>query len=179
MSQILSPWLSQWPLWGIMHPERGRQIHNRHRGCSLWRLPSKFWLAVAEQCLALVHVQRRVRIVGTRSIATHTCLSRYRKLYHRDWATSWGCWLTTRDQVPRIRVCLDVIANSVNTRWRRCIGCLTLQVFFRKRTTNYKALLRKITYKEKASYDSTPPCTMKRYPLNLTCTVMCGVVCRT
>jgi len=29
--------------------------------------------------------------------------------------------------------------------WRRCIGGLTLQVIFRKRATNYRALLRKIT----------------------------------
>jgi len=35
----------------------------------------------------------------------------------------------------------------------------SLQVIFRKRATNYRALLRKMTYKDKASYDSTPPCT--------------------
>jgi len=33
-----------------------------------------------------------------------------------------------------------------------------LQVIFRKRATNYRALLRKMTYEDKASYDSTPPC---------------------
>jgi len=27
-----------------------------------------------------------------------------------------------------------------------------------KRATNYRALRRKMTYKDKASYDSTPPC---------------------
>ena len=43
--------------------------------------------------------------------------------------------------------------------WRRPIGCLKLQVIFRKRATNYRALLRKMTYKDKASYDSSPPCT--------------------
>ena len=31
-----------------------------------------------------------------------------------------------------------------------------LQVIFRKRATNYRALLRQITYEDKASYDSTP-----------------------
>jgi len=45
------------------------------------------------------------------------------------------------------------------TGWRRCIGCLELQISFRKRATNFRALLRKITSKDKASYDSTPPCT--------------------
>ena len=43
-------------------------------------------------------------------------------------------------------------------RWRRPIGCLKLHVIFRKRVTNYRALLWKMTYKDKASYDSTPPC---------------------
>ena len=46
------------------------------------------------------------------------------------------------------------------TGWRRLIGCLKLQVIFRKRATNCRALLRKMTYKDKASYDSTPPCTL-------------------
>ena len=43
--------------------------------------------------------------------------------------------------------------------WRRPTGCLKLQVSFRKRATNYRALLRKMTCKDKASYDSTPLCT--------------------
>jgi len=33
-----------------------------------------------------------------------------------------------------------------------------LQVISRKRATNYRAHLRKIKYKDKASFDSTPPC---------------------
>jgi len=43
--------------------------------------------------------------------------------------------------------------------WRRPIGCFNLQVIFRKRATKYRALLQKMTSKEKASYDSTPLCT--------------------
>jgi len=34
-----------------------------------------------------------------------------------------------------------------------------LQVIFRKRATNYRALLRIMTYEDKASYDSTSLCT--------------------
>jgi len=45
------------------------------------------------------------------------------------------------------------------TGWRRLIRCLKLQVIFRKRATNYRALLRTKTYKDKASYRSSPPCT--------------------
>ena len=42
--------------------------------------------------------------------------------------------------------------------WRRLLGCLEFLVIFRKRATNYRALLRKMTYEDKTSYDSTPPC---------------------
>ena len=48
------------------------------------------------------------------------------------------------------------------TGWRRRRGYLKLQVVCRKRTTNYRALLRKITCKEKAFYDSMPPCNISR-----------------
>jgi len=44
------------------------------------------------------------------------------------------------------------------TGWRRPIGCLKLQVIFHKRATNHRALLRKTTCKDKASYVSSPPC---------------------
>jgi len=39
-----------------------------------------------------------------------------------------------------------------------------VQVIFRKRATNYRALLRKMTQKDKAFYDSMPPCTTAAYP---------------
>jgi len=38
--------------------------------------------------------------------------------------------------------------------WRRPIGCLKLQVFFRKRATNHRSLFREITCKDRASYGS-------------------------
>jgi len=50
------------------------------------------------------------------------------------------------------------LIHQQHTGWRKCIDYLKLQVIFRKRATNYRALLRKITYKDTASYDSTPPC---------------------
>ena len=34
-----------------------------------------------------------------------------------------------------------------------------MQVSFRQRATNYRALLRKMTYKDKTSYGSSPPCS--------------------
>jgi len=47
---------------------------------------------------------------------------------------------------------------SARTGWRSVIECLKSQVIFRKRATNHRALLRKVTYKDKASYGSSPPC---------------------
>jgi len=49
-----------------------------------------------------------------------------------------------------------------STGWQRCIGCLKLQVSFRKRAVNYMALLQSMTNKDKASYASSPPCNMTR-----------------
>jgi len=39
------------------------------------------------------------------------------------------------------------------------MGCLKLRVVFRKIATKYRALLRKMTYKDKAPYNSTPLCS--------------------
>ena len=49
----------------------------------------------------------------------------------------------------------------IGTEWRRPIGCLKLQVIFRKRATNYRALLQKMTYKDKASCGSSALCILK------------------
>ena len=42
----------------------------------------------------------------------------------------------------------------------RLIGSPKLQIIFHKRATKYRSLLRKMTYKDKGSYDSSPPCTL-------------------
>ena len=51
--------------------------------------------------------------------------------------------------------------SPFTTVWRRPIGCPKLQVIFRKRATNHRALLQKMTYKYKASYGSLLPCSAK------------------
>ena len=45
-----------------------------------------------------------------------------------------------------------------STGWRRLIGSPKLQIIFHQRATTYRALLRKMTYKDKGSYESSPPC---------------------
>jgi len=47
--------------------------------------------------------------------------------------------------------------SVIYTGWHRVIGCLKLQVIFCKRATNYRALLQKMTCKDKASYGSSQP----------------------
>ena len=59
------------------------------------------------------------------------------------------------DISERYRKTSEVYYTNVS----RCIGYLKLQVSFRKRATNYRALMRKMTNKDKAPYVSSPPCT--------------------
>ena len=41
--------------------------------------------------------------------------------------------------------------------WRNLIGSPKLQIIFHKSATKYRSLLWKMTYKDKASYESSPP----------------------
>jgi len=50
-----------------------------------------------------------------------------------------------------------IFCKRLCTGWRRPIGCLKLQIIFRQRAVNYWALLRKMKYKDKASYGSSQP----------------------
>jgi len=80
-----------------------------------------------------------------------------------DWAVEKKILL--RNVCPRWN---EICGYSNDIGWRRPIGCLKLQVILRTRATNSRALLRKSTYKDyicvtsykdKASYGSSPPCT--------------------
>ena len=61
--------------------------------------------------------------------------------------------------------------DITGTRWRRLIGSPKLQIIFHKRATKYRSLLRKMTYKDKGSYESSPPCNI--YMHNVTRVCMC------
>ena len=52
-------------------------------------------------------------------------------------------------------------------RVTKTIRCPELQVIFRKRAHNYKAPMRKMTYKDKASYGFLPPFTAKYQHMDL------------
>jgi len=49
-----------------------------------------------------------------------------------------------------------------HTGWQRLVGSPKLQIIFHKRATKYRSLLRKMTYKDKLSYESSPPCRKMR-----------------
>ena len=49
----------------------------------------------------------------------------------------------------------------ITTGWRRLMGSPKLQIIFHKRATKYRSLLRKMTHKDKGSYESSPPCTYR------------------
>ena len=66
-----------------------------------------------------------------------------------------------------MRACLRVRSRCLvqcfsvhvdNTGWRRLIGSRKLQIIFHKRAIKYRSLLRKMIYKDKGSYESSPPC---------------------
>jgi len=48
--------------------------------------------------------------------------------------------------------------TSHDRGWRRLIGSPKLQIIFHKRATKCRSLLQKMTYKDKVSYESSPPC---------------------
>jgi len=58
-----------------------------------------------------------------------------------------------------------VSAQSSYTGWRRLIGSPKLQIISHKRATKYRSLLRKMTYKDKGSHESSPPCISCRHQL--------------
>jgi len=58
------------------------------------------------------------------------------------------------------------------TGWRRLIGSPKLQIIFHKRATKYRSLLQKMTYKDKGSYESSPPCI---HMCNIYCIHMCDM----
>ena len=65
--------------------------------------------------------------------------------------------------------------------WRRLIGSPNLQISFHKRATKYRSLLRKMTYKDKGSYDSSPTCMLyiMYVILRLCCIITSCICCKT
>ena len=69
-----------------------------------------------------------------------------------------GKWLYSHCQKKKAGIAYSVETAITATGWRRLIGSPKLQIILHKRATKYRALLRKMTYKDKGSYESSPPC---------------------
>jgi len=67
----------------------------------------------------------------------------------------WCFWQTLNEWFLNQEEVVDI------TGWRRLIGSPKLQIIFHKRATKYRSLLRKMTYKDKRSYESSPTCTVE------------------
>ena len=71
------------------------------------------------------------------------------------------------------------VKESSRIGWRRLIGSPKLQIIFHKRATQYRSLLQKMTYKDKGSCESSPPCTSFSFimPCKVSCICICMCVC--
>ena len=87
-----------------------------------------------------------VATILIQSITTQCCLTEIHRHAKRYW-------------LKAILSVAAILTQSITTGWRRLIVFLKLQVIFRQRATKYRALLRKMTYGDKVSYGSPPPCT--------------------
>jgi len=96
-------------------------------------------------------------------VVSHIWVSRVTHVNESCLTCQWVvCHMSMSCVTPMSESCHTYEKSHVTNRptgWRRPIGCLKLQVIFRKRATNYRPLLRKMTYKDKASCESSPPCT--------------------
>jgi len=101
----------------------------------------------------------------------YTCLIRhaswrYSPITH-EWVTSHinktcHVWISHvhMSESPRMYESrVEAMSHNKRTGCRRLTGSSKLQIIFHKRATKYRSLLRKMTYKDKGSYESSPPCS--------------------
>ena len=100
---------------------------------------------------------------GDDSIETHTCAPR---------------GLCLECDTHTYGLCLECACVPVclYTGWRRLIGSPKLQIISHKRATKFRSLLRNMTYKDKGSYESSPPCISVSVWLCI-CASVCVCVC--
>ena len=75
---------------------------------------------------------------------------------------------STSDLPPDLYICIRQCKSTglkpvERTVWSGTTtkAYIPLQIIFHKRATKYRSLLRKMTYTEKGSYESSPPCTLR------------------
>jgi len=71
-----------------------------------------------------------------------------------------------------LKFIFSILLPSMGTGRRRLKGSPKLQIIFNKRANKYRSLLREMTFKDKGSYESSPPCNRMEY-----CRVTVRTVC--
>jgi len=96
-----------------------------------------------------------VRVLGTSPCAcmSHLKITTYLLTLWNGVSLCVHVWVIQRS--PFFYACM----SHRNTGWQWLIGSPKLQIIFNKRATKYRSLLRKMTYKDKGSYESSPPCS--------------------
>ena len=96
-----------------------------------------------------------VRVLGTSPCAcmSHLKITTYLLTLWNGVSLRVHVWVIQRS--PFFYACM----SHRNTGWQWLIGSPKLQIIFNKRATKYRSLLRKMTYKDKGSYESSPPCS--------------------
>jgi len=88
-----------------------------------------------------IHTRTRARNPLPDDWAVHTHTHLYKSVYIYIYTHTYTCKYA-----------------NICTGWRRLIGSPKLEIIFHKRATKYRSLLQKMTYKDKGSYESSPPC---------------------
>jgi len=80
--------------------------------------------------------------------------------WKRSKVDAWHVHWARRKKNYESQKLMSYLHACCGTGCRRLIGSPKLQIIFHKRASKYRLLLRKMTYKDKGSYESSPPCTV-------------------
>ena len=132
-------------------------LHVLERGTNSHKSPHSSMYA---STLVMSHINESRHISMSHVISTPHLEERGQNPYNSPHSSMWCIkWVYSRLLRDFISAYEHPWVRGATGR-RRPIGCLELQVNFRKRATNYRAFWRKITYKHKVPCGSSPPCNV-------------------
>jgi len=125
-----------------------RFVTHKNESCHTYEcVMSHIWMSHVTHMSESCHIYEWVMSHIWMSHVTHMDESCHK--YERSMSHMWR-------SVTQVSASLHIRVN--HTRYCRCIGCHKLQVIFRKRVSYRRALLRKMTHQNKASYAASLPC---------------------
>ena len=146
--------------WHCMHFNILQHItsncHALLRTATRCHTPVKYYTYIREDMHTYVPNRRT-----DQHVHIHACLHRHLVGVHVHAQTMHKQRRCTNDEQTRRCICMHTFSRGrcTPTRWRRYTRCLQLQVVFCQESANYRALVRKLTGKDKVSYGSSLPCT--------------------